>query len=388
MGDFKLMKVILTILFLTFACASQAQNRYTIVYNDSTNLAKIVAIIGKPTKDAKDTVKPVIFERFKTIVVKLNASKYKAVKPLCKSIDKEDVKAKALWDRQFTTFSPPVYFNNSMYKVSKLHERGIKGQGVRVAVFDDGCSPVATMPDITRLDFSVGTGTPNSPSGHGTAVCRYIADTIDGIAPKCKIYSLKTFQTGGGYTQQSFLAGMQWVLDSNIKVITFSYSATGNYIEAPLLQFVNSGGIVLGASGNTYNDWMVGPANYNYAIAVNTTSLATNNDSAVGSWIQYPNYPPFNNPNLQNKISICGRNNDAGVTYNIGGTSQATPQAAGIVVLMCQYLGNNNINYLKAKKMLEKSAKKIPYYTTPDYYNSDGVPMSNKAGAGRLNWVF
>ena len=157
--------------------------------------------------------------------------------------------------------------------VSNIHNKGIYGQGITVAILDSGTSP---HPDfiypenriIGWYDVINGKPQPYDDNGHGTHVAGIIASNgmasqgkIMGMAPKVKIVSVKVLDHKGDGNSKDVIEGLQWVLQNkeryNIRIVNISVGTPIGKEQgenSELVQMVNriwdAGIIVVAAAGN------------------------------------------------------------------------------------------------------------------------------------------
>lgn len=138
--------------------------------------------------------------------------------------------------------------------------RSASGEGVTVAVVDSGID--TTHPDLAgRVKSSVEARVDNrkivfDPSengdsaGHGTACAGIIAK----IAPEADLNSIKVLGAGGLGDGQAFLAGLEYAIKQNFRIINLSLGTTKPQFFAPLHDLLDrayqAGCIVVAAANN------------------------------------------------------------------------------------------------------------------------------------------
>lgn len=142
---------------------------------------------------------------------------------------------------------------------SAWHKRGVKGDGVVVAVVDTG---VAKHPDLTLTDgWGVNGSKPDEDlSGHGTHVAGIIASKQYGAAPGAKIMPVRICDNNTGYTTLNAMRqGLRWIIDwqqRNPKTplaVNISFSAT-DYVEDEINELVRLNVPVVVSAGNDGNE--------------------------------------------------------------------------------------------------------------------------------------
>ena len=144
--------------------------------------------------------------------------------------------------------------------VPPLHDAGLSGAGVRIAIVDTGIDD--THPDMrgriaASQDFS-GAG-PGDDVGHGTHVAGIAAGggtVYRGVAPGATLVIAKALSAAGG-TEDAVLAAMSWASRQDVQVMNLSLGGPAHpgSPTAPLAREVNVltaiGIIVCVASGNS-----------------------------------------------------------------------------------------------------------------------------------------
>lgn len=181
-----------------------------------------------------------------------------------------------------------------------LHEAGITGRGVTVAIIDSGLwdTPALTQDPQGNhrvvAHFNARTNSADAPlfdeGGHGSHMASIIANSspvirpggrgFKGMAPGATLIPITTFSPMGDADFMDIIRGIQWAVDNkehfDIKVLNMSLSATPRFVywDEPLNQAVlkawQAGITVVAAMGNDGPDWgTVGsPANNPYVISV------------------------------------------------------------------------------------------------------------------------
>ncbi|REJ78627.1 MAG: serine protease [Acidobacteria bacterium] len=153
---------------------------------------------------------------------------------------------------------PPV--NRSL--LNRLDEswKECTGKGVSVAIIDSGID--TTHPDLegkVRSSYEASKEGPRvvfnetdsgDSAGHGTACAGIVA----GIAPDAEIHSIKVLGSAGIGDGDSFLAGLEFAVKLECKIINLSLGTTKPHYSAPLRDLLDraylAGSIVVSAANN------------------------------------------------------------------------------------------------------------------------------------------
>jgi len=287
-------------------------------------------------------------------------------------------------------------FFPTIVRADKLHDMGITGRGVGVAIIDTGSDlprEISRTTDggykhITFRDFVSWDERDRfltiDGNGHGTHVTsiianstqsvRYAEDGItsyNGIAPNADLIVLRAFDDNGASSYSNVLASIEYAIENkdrhNIRVLNLSFSATPSsyYWDDPLNQLVmrawQEGIVVVAASGNRGSGAMsVGvPGNTPYIITVGATSdNATPFDlsddfvptfSSAGPTVEGFIKPEIVAPGLRIQGLISERTFvrdyfgmfdndpfDEHDYFDLSGTSQSAAVISGIVALMIE----------------------------------------------------
>ena len=189
-----------------------------------------------------------------------------------------------------------------------VHQAGIRGQGVRVAVIDTGIDyihdrPSAQEPPVVDpefngtyqggYDFVNNDADPMDDNGHGTHVAGILAADhngylVVGVAPGVKLWGLKVLGASGSGDYSGLIAALDWSVTNHMDVVNISLG--GHDVSAALATAVHNASVagvtIVAAAGNvvTLNDLIYGcpvayPAAYPEAIAVTYTGQ---NDALTG----------------------------------------------------------------------------------------------------------
>ncbi|WP_412972524.1 S8 family peptidase [Glaciecola sp. MF2-115] len=274
-------------------------------------------------------------------------------------------------------------------EADKLHDLGITGKGVTVAVLDSGAILGGEHGDGLRYDSNAnkrfyakydaiqGVQTRwlnDDTNGHGSHVTGIIASSyrapngkFNGIAPDVYLLSVKAFDQNGQSSYSKVLDGLNWIYHHrnyyNIKVLNLSLGSEvqSNYWDDPINQAVSklweAGIVVVTSAGNSgQNDMSITvPGNNPYIITVGAmtdsyTPFDYSDDRVTTFSSTGPTIEGFVKPEVVaygghiaskvDKTYALGEFFESltGEQYQeISGTSQASAVVSGVAALMLQY---------------------------------------------------
>ena len=218
-----------------------------------------------------------------------------------------------------------------------VHNNGIDGTGVKVAVIDTGID--YTHEDLNDnykggYDFVFSDSDPfdDSYNSHGTHVAGIIAAErngigVVGIAPNASLYAVKVLDGSGHGLTSWVIAGIEWAVENDMDVVIMSSGTKED--SQPLRDACrnasDAGVLLVAAAGNTHGGDVTYPARYDSVIAVTATYL---NDSQAS-------FSPIG-PEVELAapgVNILSTTSDDGYG-NLSGTSQAAPHVAGTAALI------------------------------------------------------
>lgn len=274
--------------------------------------------------------------------------------------------------------TPPPCF--TYYNLFDTHYEGFKGEGVKVALLETGCSDAvaAAIPGIIRTNYTDSPTLADVETWHGSAACMVVAQRksltppyhqLDyGIAPACELHMMKVWGDSGASMSSPFLRAINDCISLGIHIINISFGLGGG-LDTALKAAMNAGIIVVCAAGNDPAMQVMHPANVPGVIAVNSyfTGSGTNH---IGSYLT---------PSGNAKIDIMNLSYGAW-EVKAGGTSQAAWMTTAILAIYKQKFPS--LNQEKAKRLLQRRAQQVNGYT----YNQSGgtrdTMLNYQTGAG------
>lgn len=226
-----------------------------------------------------------------------------------------------------------------------------KGEDIIVAVLDTGCPNHVDINDNILFKYDVTGDGPEDNSGHSSNICGIIAAIEDGkgitgVAPKCKIITIKVLNNKGLGSFSNMAKGLDICRQINVDIINMSL---GVNIEPPeeihnlIKQLTAQGKIIIAAAGNNPKESVNYPAAYDEVIAV--APIDENLNVA-----EFATIGP--------KIAVATPGVDIYSLYlnngykMMSGSSQAAPFFSGICALILSYV-RKHPNELPIKSYLD-----------------------------------
>ncbi|TAG09518.1 MAG: hypothetical protein EAZ42_06650 [Verrucomicrobia bacterium] len=299
---------------------------------------------------------------------------------------------------------------------------GVLGTGIRIGIVDDGME--TTHPDLSSnadttndKDWNGNDSNPSPEVGddHGTACAGNAAARgnnnigVAGSAPQATLVGMRLI--AGAATDAQEAQAMAYLPDLiQIKSNSWGPADTGKLLEAPgpltLSALENScltgrsgrGSIFVWAGGN--GGHLQDNSNYDgYANSIYTIAIGAIDSRGNRSYYSEPGSniivcAPSDGNNSALGITTVDRSGSLGYntatstsggdyTDDFGGTSSATPTAAGIIALMLEK--NPNLGWRDVQEILIRSAAKFKP-TDPDWVtNSAGLQFNHDFGAGLID---
>ncbi len=298
-----------------------------------------------------------------------------------------------------------------------------RGSGVRIGIVDDGLQ--TTHPDLspnvdaTGLNHNWNDGTTTNPNPnvaqdwHGSA-CAGVAAArgnngigVSGAAPEATLVGLRLIALAE--TDQNDADAMNWRSDViQVKSNSWGPQDDGITLEAPgtLMRAALANAAQTGRAGRgTIFLWAAGNggdvgdnSNYDgYANSLYTIAVAAIGNGGVQSYYSEPGAnvmicAPSDGGSLgivtTDLVGANGYNDgtviaDPNYTNDFGGTSSATPLAAGCVALLLQ--AKPTLGWRDVQEILIRSAAKVAPTDSDWVNNGAGWHFNHKYGAGMIN---
>lgn len=241
--------------------------------------------------------------------------------------------------------------------LNTLHQNGILGEGVGVAVLDTGINP---HPDLVypqnrivgffdAIHGRVGT---YDDSSHGTNVAGIVAGNgylssrnYVGIAPKCHLVGVKVLNHHGEGYVNHFMKGIEWILENRerygIRIANISVASVRDQLYGEQSEFVKRvdemwdvGIIVVASAGN------LGPGKQTIGAPGNSRKIITvgSSDEEFRFAGNGPTFSCIKKPDVVApgyQIISCGMNRRKEYGYTAkSGTSMSCPMVSGAVALL------------------------------------------------------
>ncbi len=258
------------------------------------------------------------------------------------------------------------------------------GEGVRIAILDTGvaASP-AFFSSITSINLVGLPGNLGDQNGHGTAVASMIIGQnalTPGVAPGAPIISVRIADDRGQSDSVKLAQGIVAATDAGANLINISL---GSFGDSPLVRnaiqyALNSGALIIAASGNNGLDRVSYPAAYPGVIAVGAVD-------ALG------NHLDFSNSGNEVAISAPGFGVNAAWTNDkaasVSGTSFSSPIVTGALAALMSRPGEKPLSAAQAWNLLS-SYLNDSGDAGPDTAVGAGMPDLGRALAGNTPGIY
>lgn len=254
--------------------------------------------------------------------------------------------------------NPNQKWNYEMIQVPKAWKITTGSSNTRVAILDTGIDNV--HPSLSKYvdtglgkNFASGSSTDTMDrQGHGTHVAGTVASygNVTGVMRTATLIPIKVLGDNGKGTTYGIQQGILYAAKQNADVINMSLGggAYSKSFESACNTAVQSGTVIVAATGNEYKSYISYPAAYDSVIAVG----AVDNKGQRGSFSNYGKGLDFMAPGV--KIYSTYLTSDGSYAY-LTGTSMACPHVAGVVGLLKSV--DKDITAEQVRALLKETAK-------------------------------
>lgn len=282
----------------------------------------------------------------------------------------------------------------SMIEADALHDRGLTGAGVVVAVVDTGLEAKHAVFDGVRVvrwrDLVNHLPDPYDDAGHGTHVTSIVAGhaggtrslsgvAVDGVAPGATILPVKAIPGGGSGRDGDVADAVDHAASSGAHIIVLSLGGgtlpiLGTETEGAVNRAIDRGIFVVAAAGNLAEGRdrcsVASPASVPRVIAVSAVDegrrlanfACDGQNSGAIAGIGAAADPHKKPELLAPGVGIVGAWRDGGYA-TVDGTSQAAPYVAGVLALILEakpdLARRDAATVERVKTVLARTAEKI-----------------------------
>lgn len=258
------------------------------------------------------------------------------------NFEKEPMAIDPMWDGDAVS---SLSVGNTLWDFDQLKipnlwaKYGVMGENVNTYVIDSGLDPshhAFAHSQVKSVSFLGDDKDPMDYNGHGTWVCGKIGANGVGIAPKCRMTSVRTLDArGSGYTHYS-TAALAWIAtqpDPHIVNMSLGSSHWSPFQSKICELLYEKGCIIIAAAGNENTGSKSYPAGYDDVIAVGAIDSTSNR-----AWFSnYGKHIVVAAPGV-----ACYSTYLNGTFRKLQGTSMASPTVAGLLTLGASYLLKRN----------------------------------------------
>jgi subtilisin len=261
--------------------------------------------------------------------------------------------------------------------IEALWKEGLTGKGVAVGHLDtgvDGKHPAIKSRLAAFMEFDlqgnrVPGSSPHDSDDHGThtagTICGGKSGGLSiGVAPKAELHSGLVIE--GGEVLFRILAGMEWILEQNVRVLSMSLGFRGftPFFLAVTQRLRDRGVLPVFAIGNEGVGTSRSPGNYAEALSVGAIDINSRVANFSGS-IKFTRPVEPDQPNIVAPgVDVISARPGGGV-QSMSGTSMATPHAAGIAALLFQ--AKPDASVAQVEEAIQTTCTRLPNDTPLRY---------------------
>jgi len=271
-------------------------------------------------------------------------------------------------------------------RVDRLWAQGLTGKSVRVGHLDTGVDAnhpalkgrVAGFAEWDLLGRRMESADPHDTDYHGTHTAatlggRSVGGRSVGLAPECVLYSGLVIE--GGSALARVLGGMEWMLETGVKVLNMSlgwrgYNPTFLTVTIrlrqqgvlPVFAIGNEGSGTSRSPGNYPETLSVGAVDRSRRVPLFSSSIHFNRD-------RDPDQPDLVAPG----VSIISARAGGGY-MSMDGTSMATPHVAAVAALLWQAKPDATVDQIELA--IRQTCRKLPDEDPLRYGNGQIDPLA------------
>ena len=273
-----------------------------------------------------------------------------------------------------------------MIRADQAQAMGFTGDGIRVAILDNGIDPRATGITGKVVASFDGVNAANGQQEHGTATAGIVAAEtnaeagIGGIAPGVEILNVKVCVLSNCRTE-AMIPGLRWAIDNGANVISMSIGGAGvdGAVAALIREATEAGIVVVAAAGNTACSARYQSQDGLKDRNCTKTSISRNFPGSypfdgvitVGAVDRERKRASYSTYNAEVDISAPGTGVSTtypwGPNADFGGTSAATPVVAGVAALVME--AAPSLSAAQVQSVLQLSAS-AAVDSPPDVWDS------------------
>ncbi len=255
-----------------------------------------------------------------------------------------------------------------------LHNIGLTGRGVRVAVLDSGIDIYHEVFSNTKItSYQIAEGNLYDSFGHGT----HVSSILVGIAPNIDLYNIKILDDNGLTSISQIMKGINIAMDYGVDVINISAGKLieecpdGNPLSILIEKALEKGILIVCSAGN------MGPRVSPHIPAACRGSVSVGSINDRGKTNKFSSRGPVCEDSYPDCVSYgddilaASPNNEY---VELSGSSQAAPQVSGMFALVKQAF-KNKFNREDIEILLEDSCNRIESSNKNNYSGWGAIDM-------------